>query len=198
MRKIGDLVERARELKDKGMRVGEISEELNVSRQTAEWLVSHAAEEESPTSVDLFVDWSNIGSSGPALLSVSAAIAELVEGEPDALVGIAVSGLPIATSVATRLDAGISVFHPGKRHWEPRSDEEVTGAISSNFLNPKGMRVAVIDDIVTTGSTAKETVSALEDRGCEVTCVAVLVDKSGLDTVNGIPLKPLIRVGSVR
>lgn len=198
MRKIGDLIDKAKELKEKGMRVGEIADELNVSRQTADWLVSHAGEEEGVAAPeDLFVDWSPIGSDAGAIGDAASALTRVLDEEPEAVVGVAMSGLPLATMVASNLDVSLSVFHPRKRHWEPESDEEVKGAISSNFLDPEGLRVVVIDDIVTTGTTAGEAVSALESRGCEVTCVAVLVDKSGHDHVDGVPLRALMRVGRV-
>lgn len=197
MRKIGDLIDKAKELKGKGMRTGEIADELNVSRQTADWLVTHAGEEGGEAAPeDLFVDWSPAGSSGPIMGDLSAALTRLIEEEADAVVGIAVSGLPLATMVASFLETDIAVFHPRKKHWEPDS-EAVKGAFSSNFLEPEGLRVVVIDDIVTTGTTARETVTALESRGCEPTCVAVLVDKSGLDMVEGVPLRALMRVGRV-
>lgn len=197
MRNIGDLIQKAEELKEKGMREGEIADELNVSKQTAEWLVTQGGtggEEAAPE--DLFVDWSPVGSRGETIRDVAAALGDVIEEEPEAVVGIAVSGLPLATAVAMEWDVGLSVFHPRKRHWEPGS-EEVKGALSSNFLDPEGKSVVVIDDIVTTGSTAKETVAALESRGCEVLSVAVLVDKAGLERVNGVPLRPLMRVGRV-
>lgn len=197
MRKIGDLIQKAKELKGKGMRVGEIADELNVSRQTAEWLVTQGGkEDESAAPEDLFVDWSPIGSRGQLISDVADAMADMMDEEAEAVVGVAVSGLPLATAVAMKWDVGLAVFHPRKRHWEPGS-EEVKGALSSNFLDPEGKSVVVIDDIVTTGSTVKETVESLEGRGCDVLSVAVLVDKAGLERVNGVPVQPLMRVGRV-
>jgi len=199
MRKIGDLIDKAQELKERGMRIGEIADELNVSRQTADWLVSHAGEEEEggvAAPEDLFVDWSPVGSDAAMLRDISSALTHLVDDEPDAVVGVAMSGLPLSTEVASNLESSLAVFHPKKRHWEPGS-EEVKGAISSNFLDPEGLSVVIVDDIVTTGTTASEAVSALEAKGCEVQAVVVLVDKSGQDYVEEVPLKALMRVGRV-
>ncbi|KPN30707.1 orotate phosphoribosyltransferase-like protein [Halolamina pelagica] len=42
MKNVDDLIEDARSLADRGFSKGEIADELNVSRQTASWLVERA------------------------------------------------------------------------------------------------------------------------------------------------------------
>ena len=44
MKRIEDLFERAKKLKEKGLTTGEIADELNVSRETALWLLTKARE----------------------------------------------------------------------------------------------------------------------------------------------------------
>lgn len=54
MTKIETLVERARRLKEKGLTTEEIADELNVSRETALWLITRVGE--TPPS-DIYVEW---------------------------------------------------------------------------------------------------------------------------------------------
>jgi len=47
---------------------------------------------------------------------VSAALADMAleHGEPEVIVGIAVSGIPFATMMADIIEADLSIFHPTK------------------------------------------------------------------------------------
>jgi orotate phosphoribosyltransferase len=57
-----------------------------------------------------------------------------------------------------------------------------------------GERVLVIDDILTTGGSVRETLAALAAHPLEVVAVAVLVDRSGGRVDFGVPLVPLLRL----
>ena len=57
----------------------------------------------------------------------------------------------------------------------------------------RGERVLVVDDILTTGGSVRETLAALAGHGVEVVAVAVLVDRSGGRVDFGPPLVPLLR-----
>lgn len=52
-------------------------------------------------------------------------------------------------------------------------------------------RVLVVDDILTTGGSVRETLSALESVGADVRAIAVLVDRSGGAVTFGAPLTAL-------
>lgn len=52
-------------------------------------------------------------------------------------------------------------------------------------------RVLLVDDILTTGGSIRETLAALERVGADVRAVAVLVDRSGGTVTFGPPLFPL-------
>jgi orotate phosphoribosyltransferase len=56
-----------------------------------------------------------------------------------------------------------------------------------------GERVLVVDDILTTGGSVRETLAALASHGVEVVAVAVLVDRGGGRVDFGVPLSPLWR-----
>ena len=56
------------------------------------------------------------------------------------------------------------------------------------FEIEKGARVVIIEDIVTTGLSIRETVQSLKDIGAEVLAAACLVDRSAGKSDVGVPL----------
>lgn len=56
------------------------------------------------------------------------------------------------------------------------------------FELPKGARVLVVEDIVTTGVSSRETIVAIEALGATVTAVACLIDRSAGAADVGVPL----------
>src|SRR3954469_4539115 len=57
----------------------------------------------------------------------------------------------------------------------------------------RGSRVLVVDDILTTGGSVRETLAALKQHPVEVVAVAVLVDRSGGQVAfDGVPLFSLV------
>lgn len=75
--------------------------------------------------------------------------------------------------------------------------ERVEGGNGREFRRGRvfqpGERVLVVDDILTTGGSVRETLAALAARPVEVVAVAVLVDRSGGRVDFGVPLAPLLR-----
>ena len=56
------------------------------------------------------------------------------------------------------------------------------------FDMPKGARVLIVEDIVTTGLSIRETIKCLRDLGAEVLAAACIIDRSAGRTDVGIPL----------
>lgn len=56
------------------------------------------------------------------------------------------------------------------------------------FEMPAGARVVIVEDIVTTGLSSRETVEALREAGAEVVGCACLIDRSGGEADIGVPL----------
>jgi orotate phosphoribosyltransferase len=59
------------------------------------------------------------------------------------------------------------------------------------FEMPKGARVVVVEDIVTTGLSIRETIAAVRALGAEVVACACLIDRSGGKADLGAPLVAL-------
>lgn len=205
MRDISEIIKKARELKAKGFTTGEIADELNVSRETALWLVTYSEEERKEVPRDIFVDWQKIGANPTIIKNVATAMAELVRDtleekrleKPEVVVGIAVSGVPLAVHIAELLNAKLAVIRPKKHLWEPER-KATSGFLLNNFAEVRGKRVVVVDDIATTGTTIRDTIEFLENEGAEPLAAVVLIDKKGITEVKGRPVRALIRVGIVR
>jgi orotate phosphoribosyltransferase len=56
-----------------------------------------------------------------------------------------------------------------------------------------GARVAMVEDIVTTGLSSRECIAAIKAAGGEVVCAACIVDRSGGEADVGVPLIALAR-----
>src|SRR6056297_3083933 len=114
MKNVDDLIESAAALADRGLSRGEIADELNVSRETASWLVERAsggtppvADEPASEPQDVHVDWSNVGEAGARLDAIGIALADALREhghEVGLVVGIEKAGVPLATAVSRELE----------------------------------------------------------------------------------------------
>jgi orotate phosphoribosyltransferase len=207
MKNVDDLIDSAAELAEHGLSKGEIADELNVSRETASWLVERGGGGENPanavdaaSSADIHVDWSAIGRDSTRLTFAARAMADLLakQGEAvDLTVGIEKAGAPLATAVARELDTDLGTYAPAKHQWEEGDIPEHGGGFSRNFAAIRDRDCYVVDDIVTSGTTMRETVEAIREHGGEPVACVVLVDKFGYDAIEGVPLYSLVDVVSV-
>ena len=74
--------------------------------------------------------------------------------------------------------------------WVEREDGKMR---LRRFEMPKGARVLVVEDIVTTGLSSRETIAAVEELGGKVVGCACLIDRSGGEADVGVPLIALAR-----
>ncbi|PSQ60410.1 orotate phosphoribosyltransferase-like protein [Halobacteriales archaeon SW_7_71_33] len=218
MKDVEDLTDSAGELTEQGLSRGEIADELNVSRETAAWLVERGdagasadAGEATSGADDIHVDWSTVGEDGDRLSLVGTALAgALAEhegatgGDSDGTsagdtggtpvtVGVEKAGVPLATVVARELGTDLATYAPSKHRWE-EGDLDEEGTFSRNFATVEGRSCYVVDDTVTSGTTMTEAVRALAAAGGEPVACGVLADKRGLDAVDGVPVRSLLQV----
>jgi orotate phosphoribosyltransferase len=206
MKNVTELAKKAKELKEKGLTTGEISDELNVSRDTALWFLTHKIEDRAEPSIkDIYVNWRSIGTSPVRLQLVSSALTDLIVEtleenlleDPDVIVGIANSGIPLASFVALELEADIAVVVPKKHLWEPEKSSKGSGYLLGNFADVDGKSSVLIDDIITSGSTTKDTLNLLKTLGSNPLMAAVLLDKAGISSIDSIPVKSLFNTAVV-
>ena len=211
MKNVDDLIESAAELAARGVSKGEIADELNVSRETASWLVERSGAatetttEPSPTGggggpADIHVDWSAIGRDSTRMGAIATAMADMLvkHGEDvDLTVGIEKAGGPIATLVAHELETDLATYTPAKHQWDDDDIEELGGTFSRNFAGIRDRECYVVDDTVTSGTTMRETIEAIRAEGGEPLACIVLVDKQGVEELEGVPVYSLLQVISV-
>jgi len=209
MKNVDDLITGAKELSQRGFSKGEIADELNVSRETASWLVDRSQETKpAPTTGktggphDIHVDWSALGRDSARLTYTGMAMADLLSKRGEAVdltVGIEKAGAPLATVVARELDTDIAAYVPRKHQWEDGDIEDLEGTFSQNFAGIRDRECYVVDDTITSGTTMRETIEGIRERGGDPVACVVLVDKQGIEEIEGVPVYSLIqaiRVGN--
>ncbi|WP_339102956.1 transcriptional regulator GfcR [Haloterrigena salinisoli] len=212
MKNVDDLIESAAELAARGLSKGEIADELNVSRETASWLVERSdattqpsdrpqTEPVSPSGPqDIHVDWSAIGRDSKRMSAIAEAMADMLakHGEDvDLTIGIEKAGGPIATLVARELETDLGTYTPAKHQWEEGDIDELGGTFSRNFAGIRDRECYIVDDTITSGTTMRETVEAIRAEGGEPLACVVLADKQGVEELEGVPVYSLLQVISV-
>jgi orotate phosphoribosyltransferase len=210
MKNVDDLIASAAELADRGLSKGEIADELNVSRETASWLVDRGGSGESATEPDpaeptesgsgphdIHVDWSAVGRDSRRLTQVGRAMADLLskQGEEvDLTIGIEKAGAPLATVVSQDLDTDLGSYAPAKHQWDEGDIDDLGGSFSRNFAGIRDRDCYVVDDIVTSGTTMRETIDAIRAEGGRPVACVVVVDKQGIESIEDVPVYSLIDV----
>ena len=156
MKEIDALIEKALKYKESGLTDHEIAEDLNVSKETALWLLNKGKEKKPEG--DLKVGWRSIGVYPMRMRAIADAMVDIIleemeknELDINTIVGIAINGIPYATFVAEELDLELAVFRP---------HHEKIGAFSSNYAEVKDKTVVIVDDVVGTGDTFKSAIKA--------------------------------------
>ncbi len=93
---------------------------------------------------------------------------------------------------------GIIVSYETARHLGVRGifAERVNGELTlrRGFEIKPGERAVVVEDVVTTGKSTRETIEVVKSHGGEVVAVGSLVDRSGGSVDFGVPFKTLWRL----
>ena len=189
MKEIEALRSKALKYKESGLTDYEIAEELNVSKETTVWLLKKGKEKKPEG--DLKVGWRSIGVYPSRIGFISDALCDVLLEETenkdldiDTALGIAINGIPYASSVADKLGLELAVFRP---------HHEKSGSFSSNYASVKGKNVVLVDDVVGPGDTFKSAIKAVKaEKGKPVLCLTVL-NKRARNDINGVPLRSLIR-----
>jgi orotate phosphoribosyltransferase len=102
----------------------------------------------------------------------------------DVVVGPTTGGVILAFELARQL--GVDAAYA-----ERASDESTVREFRRGTTFPSGARVLVVDDILTTGGSVRETLRALAAQPVEIVGVAILVDRSAGQMDVGAPLHAL-------
>jgi len=216
MSSLDDLIGRAKMLLAEGHSPGQIADELSLSMETVTWLLTQAKGTVAPK--DVHIDWTAVSSSAPLLEETALMLlsryyqgrspAEKMGGadtscppetpgdqkaEADVFVGIALSGIPLATLIAAQEAANLAIFHPSKQS----QNERPTGSISGNFAGVSGERCIIVDDVITSGKTMQEVVKYLRKHKAIPIAILVIFDKRGIRDVDGVPVYSLFKISRI-
>lgn len=89
----------------------------------------------------------------------------------------AIGGLIIGYEVARQL--GVRFI------WTER--EQGTMTLRRGFTVREGERILVVEDVITTGGSTRDTIKALTDNGADVVGAASIIDRSGGEADVGVP-----------
>ena len=118
------------------------------------------------------------------------AIAEKFQGQGIQLVASpAIGGIVIGHEVARALGARFI--------WTEREAGQMT--LRRGFTIAPGERTLIVEDVITTGGSTRETIDAVRQAGADVVGAASIIDRSGGSADVGVPLASLasLRVLSV-
>jgi orotate phosphoribosyltransferase len=115
----------------------------------------------------------------PVSVQFGAAIAEqFKDHQIETVASPAIGGIVIGYEVARQLGAAFI--------WTEREAHDMT--LRRGFRIREGERVLVVEDVITTGGSTRETIAALAAHGANVLAAAAIIDRSGGKTEVGVPL----------
>jgi orotate phosphoribosyltransferase len=201
MSSLDDLIGRAKMLLADGHSPGQIADELSLSMETVTWLLTQAKGTAAPK--DVHIDWTAVSSQAPLLEETAQMLLSryyLAQNGENAeypaagvIVGIALSGIPLATLIAVQEAAKLAIYHPAKQS----QNERPTGSISGNFAGIGGERCIIVDDTITSGNTMREVVKYLKKHNAEPVAIWVIFDKRGIKDVDGVPVYSLFKISRI-
>jgi orotate phosphoribosyltransferase len=201
MSSLDDLISKAKMLLAEGHSPGQIADELSLSMETVTWLLTQAKGVAAPR--DVHIDWTAVSSQAPLLEGTAMMLLQRYYGDlndesvssPAAkvIVGIAISGVPLATIIAVQEAAKLAIYHPSKQN----QSEHPMGSMSGNFAAISGERCIIVDDTVTSGNTLREVVKYLKKYNAIPVAIWVIFDKRGIKDIEGVPVYSLFKISRI-
>tara|TARA_X000001036_G_scaffold219383_1_gene205325 strand:+ start:274 stop:855 length:582 start_codon:yes stop_codon:yes gene_type:complete len=185
---IEELKTIATNLRKDGLNSQQIADELSLSQDTIAWLLTGSNTEQRPT--DVHIGWRTIGVRPARITAIGNIMADVVIEEFDEaeiVVGISINGIAFAHEVAQALDVEVAIHRNV-------DGEPGAGALSNKYGQVGGgKKVVIIDDVLSSGVTMSQTISAIRAAGGEVVLALVLVNKTNRNEIDNVPLRGLIR-----
>ena len=196
---IENMAKKAKELKEKGHANREISQEMHLSQATIEWLLAKQATDNFDKQLppDVKVGWRTIGVSGSRINSIAEIMADVILEEQEKhgfdlnmVAGLTNNGIPLAIIISDLLGIDFGMIRPS------REGTEINYA--SNYAGLKDKHIVIVDDVVSTGTTAKEAINFIKKNDGIPVLTMVLINKKADDELESVPLRALIRARPVR
>tara|TARA_B100000953_G_C18017250_1_gene419646 strand:- start:658 stop:1257 length:600 start_codon:yes stop_codon:yes gene_type:complete len=196
---IEKMLTKAKELKNKGHSAREICQEMHLSQATVEWLLAKQASENFDENIpaDVKVGWRTIGVSGTRMQAIAEIMADVILEEQekqqfdlDMIAGLTNNGVPLATIISDILGLDFGMIRPSREGTETN--------YASNYAGLDKKNIVIVDDVISTGSTATEAVNFAKANGGNPVLIIVLINKKADDDIEGVTLRALIRARPVR
>jgi orotate phosphoribosyltransferase len=192
MTSVEQLMKKAMDLKSKGLSNKEIGNELHLSLPTIDWLLTRQIKTKKPPG-DVKIGWRSIGvfpyrMELIALVMTDIIMEEMAKAELDinSIVGIGLNGIPFATLIANNLEKELIIYRP-------HAENQKIGVFSSNFAGQEGKNLVIVDDVMGTGETLSGAIKAVNEANAKAVLCVVLVNKTEMNELMGVPLRALIR-----
>ena len=191
---------KAKELKSKGHSTREICQEMHLAQVTVEWLLAKQASENFADNVpaDVKVGWRTIGVSGTRIQAIAEIMADVIleeqenkQFELNMVAGLTNNGIPLATIISDILGLDFGMIRPS------RGEGNETN-YASNYAGLNDKHIVIVDDVVSSGSTATEAIDFVKKEGGTPELIIVLINKKADDEITEVPLRALIRARPVR
>ncbi len=148
--------------------------------------------------MDVKIGWRSIGVYGGRIGLIAGIFSDIILEEMekreiekvDCVVGIAINGIPLATMVAEDLGLELSIYRP------PVTDEG-KGTFSSIYATLEGKDVVIVDDVISTGHVVRASIADLKEQGANPQLAIVIVNKTTLYELDGVPTRSLIRARTI-
>jgi orotate phosphoribosyltransferase len=197
MKGIDELAKKALELRESGMNDKEIARELHLSENTIVWLLTRGVEKKSPPAVDVKIGWTSAGVFGHRIAFLANIFSDIImeesetkEFELDTIVGIAINGIPIAAHISDELGLEFALYRPPHNLEGP-------GSLASNFASVDGKSVVLVDDVIDSGETMSHAIEEIKKMGGTPQLALVLVNKTEMREICGIPLRSVISARAI-
>ncbi len=189
---VDELRAKVEEFRSSGLNTQQVADELSLSQTTIQWLsASDFVVEDKPS--DIKVGWRSIAVKGERIDAAAFIFCDIIEemvgDEVDAVVGVSINGIAFAQAISSQLGLELAVVRS--------ISEDRDGHISEVYAGVADKRVVVVDDVYSTGTTMRKTVTSLKGAGADVRLCLVLANKSWADDLDGVPLRALVRVATV-
>ncbi len=179
-------------LRKDGLNSQQIADELSLSQDTISWLIADSSVNEKPQ--DVRIGWRTIGVRPQRIAAIGAIMADVAVEECgdliDTVVGISINGGLFANEVASQLGCEVAIH----RNVDGEAGQ---GSLSNKYGQVAGKRVAIVDDVLSTGVTMSKTIDALREAGAEISLCLVLVNKTVRNEIDEVPLRGIIRAAVV-
>lgn len=109
---------------------------------------------------------------------------KISDHKPDVVIGPALGGIILAYTVARHLDA--------RAMFTEREDGIMK--LRRDFHIKEGEKVAIVEDVTTTGKSVLEVAQVVEEYGGHVCCIASIIDRSTQPLPFSVPFYSLIKL----